>query len=72
MNIFVNLVPVIISVVALVVSIINLIIIKRNNISNVISNNRIKWMDQVRSLLEDFLEEYITDGQEVKNYKVKD
>lgn len=66
MNIFINLAPIIISVFAIIMSMVNLVITKRNNRSNVISNNRIKWMNQTRNLLEEFLEEYITGGEEIR------
>lgn len=59
MDIFTKLAPIVISFFAMAISIINLIITKRNNISNVISFNRIKWMNQVRNLLKEFLKEYI-------------
>ncbi|MBD5554671.1 MAG: hypothetical protein HDQ95_04800 [Roseburia sp.] len=66
MKIFISLAPIAISLLSIFISIINLKIIKRSNISNVISNNRIKWMNHVRELFEVFLENYIMGENEIE------
>lgn len=66
MSIFISSAPIIISILSIIISITNLKLIKRNNISNIVSNNRIKWMNQAREFMEMFLEKYITGENEIE------
>lgn len=68
---FIDISTVILSIVASVVSIRSLWISKTQTISTVITDNRIDWINSVRTLVQQFMEEYLKGNESQKYIKQK-
>lgn len=66
MQVFLDVAPIILSIFAFFVSIISIDISRKNNISNLISKERMNWIAQVRDLMADFLCAYIKQEEKEK------
>ena len=54
--------PIIVSIIALVVSIISIFVDKKKTTLEIITQNRIEWIKEVRNLLKEFIEVYTKNG----------